>query len=573
VDGFRGIDFIPGTRLMAVGTNGQLVAPFKDMEVVVDCMGDRFYSALNFLKDPAFTNYFAKIGSNYAQRCKDLKWKGHAEFWNEPYLNWAERSRANYDPKWYDETKAEDGGVVTIKGWTTPLKHLKWRRLWGADDKGRIDYLTPVPKDAKPGDTFRYRHFLYFKPREEQTYTVVEKWNVYDPTAPYFWSGKQNWDFYMWMFMPWAKAIKETNPEVQVVAGWDYPMYCDNWQVWDILYKPTIDAGIQWMDGICEHHYGSNTRADAGSYEVAVGYAMARYGKRIRCYNTETAGCEDPAIPGRKHGEATPYGAYNFGLRDVIEMWYRCPDKAVARASHGSLQAGWGGGGDEFFFKLLKDVRGRIVETRSEDLDVWPVAAVDGTNFAVVMFNDHYRPQPVDLLLFSPAGTSFLPGRKVWVEIAGTNGALAFKEEPLPADNGWLRVDLTLPVRSAVKIVLPLRGTPPSTVERVRRQFFAPDFLQTVKPGESLFTWVKIAPARIGRADRAYLKLVLEHVRGSGGSVLVNGNKVAIPDHDWITEVPIDPRWLRTRTELRFDSRSHGYRVDAASVVIEYNLP
>jgi hypothetical protein len=573
VDGFRAIDHVPGSRMVAVGKNHTLQAPFKDMAVVVDCMGDRYYSALNFLKDPGFTNYFAKIGSNYAQRCKELKWKGHAEFWNEPYLNWAERSRANYDPQFYDQTKAEDGGPVTIKGWSGPLKHLKWRRLWAQDSKGNIDYLTPVPDGAKPGDTFRYRHRLYFKPYEEQTYTVVEKWNVYDPTAPSFWSGKQNFDFYMWMFTPWAMAIKRTNPEVQVVAGWDYPVYCDNWQVWEILYKPTIDAGIQWIDGICEHHYGSNSRADAGSYEVIAGYAMARYGKRIRCYNTETAGCQDPAVPGSMHGQATPYGAYNFGLREVVEMWYRCPDKAVARASHGSLTPGWGGGGDEFFFKILKDVRGRLIETRCEDLDVWPVAATDGTNFTLVMFNDHYRSQPVDLLVFAPAGTAFRSGRKVWVEASEAKGPLAFHEEPFPADNGWLRVNLTLPVRSGVKIVMPLTGIPPARTERVRRQFFAPDFLQSVKPGQPLYTWIKVDPARVRRADRACLKLVLEGVRRGEATVFVNGNKVTIPDHDWITEVPINPRWLRSRTELRFDTRGDGYRVDAASAVIEYNLP
>lgn len=572
VDGFRGIDYVPGSRILAAGKDGQLKAPFKDMAVVVDCMGDRFYSALNFLKDPGFTNYFDRIGSNYAQRCRELNWRGHAEFWNEPYLNWAERSRINYDPKWYDVSKAEDGGLVTIKGWNAPLRHLRWRRLWAQDGDGRIDHLTPVPANAKPGDVFEYQHQMYFKPRDRQTYRVVEKWDVYDPTAPSFWSGKQNWEFYMWMFTPWAAAIKRTNPDVQVVAGWDFPMYCEGWRVWEMLYKPTIDAGIQWIDGVCEHHYGSNSRATAGSYELAVGYVMTRYGKRIRCYNTETAGCEDPAVPGNKHGQATPYGAYNYGMRDVIEMWYRCPDKAVARASHGSLTPGWGGGGDEFFFKMLKDVRGRIVETRCDDLDVWPVAALNGTNLVIVMFNDRHKERAVDLLVFAPVGTAFLPGRKVWVEPKEAKGALEFKEEPLFADNAWLQVRVTLPVRSGLKVVLPLAGQPPARTQRVRRQFFAPDILQRIKPGEPLYTWVRTDPSRLARADRATLRVVLERAWRGGATVLVNGNRVAIPAHDWITDIPIDPRWLRPRTELRFDSTAGEYQVDAASIFIEYDL-
>jgi hypothetical protein len=572
VDGFRAIHYVPGAGMVGLGKDGRIVAPFQDMPVVVDCQGDRYHSALNFLQDRSFSNYFERAGSNYAARCRKLGVTRHAEFWNEPYLNWAERSRANYDPKWYDQTHAVDGGPVTIKGWSTPLNHLKWRRYWAADAQGRIDYLVPVPQGAKPGDTFPYQHRLYFKPGGGQNFTVVEKWDVYDPTAPSFWSGKQNWEFYMWMLVPWAKAIKGTNPDVQVVAGWDYPMYCDGWQVWELLFKPTIDGAIQWIDGICEHHYGSNSRADAGSYEVAVAYAMARYGKRIRCYNTETAGCEDPAVPGSKHGNATPYGAYNFGMRDVVEMWYRCPDKAVARASHGSLTPGWGGGGDEFFFKMLKDVRGRLVETRCDDLDVWPVAALDGKHFTLVIFNDRPHPRPVDLLAFAPRGMAFKAGRKVWVEATVEKGPLAFREEAFPADGDSFRVDLTLPMKTAIKIVLPMVGEPPTRVERVRRQYFSPDILSKVVPGASFWTWIRVDAMRLSQAHRACLKLVLEGVRRNEAAVWVNGVEIRIPNHDWITEIPLDTSILRPRTELRFESSADGYRVDAASVVIEHAL-
>ncbi|MBM4032000.1 MAG: hypothetical protein FJ291_09465 [Planctomycetes bacterium] len=568
VECFRQIHFGPGGGSVAWDKNG-LREPFKNLSMVIDCQGDR-YAPATVLTNPKYEEFFARIGRDYAQRCKDLNWHGYAEFWNEPYLNWAERSRKNYDPKFYDVTKATDEGPVTIKGWDKPLAHLRWRRLWARGEDGKIAHLVPLPKGAKPGDTFRHRLGYYFTKNEEQTYTVVEHWDVYDPTAVSFWSGKQNYDFYMWMFLPWAKAIKEANPDVTIIGGWCFNLPANGWKAWEILYKPMIDEGIAWLDGVCEHHYGSDTRVNAATYEVIVGYALTEHGKRLRCYNTETAGCVDPAVPGARHSNATPYGAFNYGLRDIVELTYRCPDKAAARAAHGSLKPGWGGGGDEFLFKLLKDFRGRLIHAACDDLSVWPVATLNGDKLVVVVFNDHKEDRTVRLAIDAPAGTTLEAGRKVWVAAKEEKGALQFHEAAVPASGSRFEGDLKVVQKTGVKLVFPLKGTPPAKTQWVRTQFFARGVLQKVEKGKPLALTVKVDGKLLARAEAAHLKVVLEGLRAAEGFVSVNGTRLPLPQHDWIAEVPLDPRLLKGGNALAFEAAGSGYQVDVASLVIEH---
>jgi hypothetical protein len=568
IDSFRQIHFGPGSGSIAWGKDGQLREPFMSMPVVIDCQGDRYCPAV-CLTNPNYEEFFRRIGREYAGKCKRLGWKGVAEFWNEPYLNWAERSRRNYDPKFYDVSQAADDGPVTIKGWDKPLRYLRWRRLWAQGPDGKINYLVPVPKGAKPGDTFEHELKLYFTPKGRRTYTVVEKWDVYDPTAVSYWSGKQNYDFYMWMFLPWAKAIKQTNPDVTVIGGWDFHICSDGWKAWEMLYRPMIDESIRWLDGVTEHHYGSDTRMTAATYEVVVGYAQAEHGKRLRCYNTETAGCVDPAVPGNRHGSATPYGAYNYGLRDIVELIYRSPDKAAARTAHGSLASGWGGGGDEFRFKLLKDFRGGLVHCASDDLDVWPAACVNGEKLVIVVFNDHAAQRTVSVAIDAPAGTRLGEGRIVWVVPTSEKGPLEFREAAVPGGGRRFAGQVILPQKSGVKLVFPLKGEPPGRAQLLRRQFFAKGVLHEVAPGRPVTLKVKLDADLPAKAESAQVKVVLEGTRNAEGTVRVNGTAVKLPDHDWLTESPIDPRLVRADNTLVFESSGDGYQVDVASLVLD----
>lgn len=568
VDGFRQIHFGPGSGSVAWGKDGVLREPFKSMEVVIDCQGDRYCPAL-CLTNPDYEEYCRRIGSEYARKCRERHWNGTAEFWNEPYLNWAERSRKNYDPKFYDIEKATEDGPVTIKGWDKPLEYLRWRRLWAQGENGKINHLVPVPEGARPGDRFEHEFHLYFMPKGKQAYTVVEKWDVYDPTAVSYWSGKQNYDFYMWMFLPWARAIKETNPGVTVIGGWDFHINSEDWKAWEMLYRPMIDASIEWLDGVTEHHYGSDTRMTLATYEVVVGYARTEHGKWLHCYNTETAGCVDPAVPGNRHGNATPYGAYNYGLRDIVEILYRSPDKAVSRAAHGSLAKGWGGGGDEFRFKLLKDFRGKLVDCASDDLKVWPAACCNGDALVLIVYNDHSEAREVSLSVTAPPGTHLNAGRKVWVVPTSEEGPLEFRESPLPAPAGRFQGAVEVPARSGVKLAFPLEGTPPEVPQVLRRQFFAPGVLHGVGPDSPAELEVPIDPDALKRAESASLRVVLEDIGDGEGTALVNGHWVKLPDHEWLLEIPIDPDRLEASNRLRFETSGDGYQVDVASLTVD----
>lgn len=570
VDSFRQIHFGPGSGSVAWGKDGKLREPFRSMPVVIDCQGDRYCPAL-CLTRPDYVEFFETIGRDYARKCRERGWKGIAEFWNEPYLNWAERSRKNYQPKFYDVSKATEDGPVTIKGRDEPLRYLRWRRLWARGENGKINYLVPVPEGAKPGDTFEHELKLYFAPKGRREYTVVERWDVYDPTAVSYWSGKQNYDFYMWMFLPWARAIKETNPDITVIGGWDFHINSSDWKAWEMLYRPMIDESIEWLDGVTEHHYGSDTRMTVGTYEVVVGYAMAKHGKWLHCYNTETAGCVDPAVPGNRHGNATPYGAYNYGLRDIVELIYRSPDKAVSRAAHGSLAKGWGGGGDEFRFKLLKELRGKLVDCESDDLRVWPVASLhEEGKLVVVIYSDHSAPRAISLEVAAPTGTTLAAGRKTWVVPQSPEGPLEVREEAVPASGPTFRGTLEVPPTTGVKLVFPLSGKPPTTPQRLRRQFFAKGVLQEVTPDRPLTLRVEIEePGLIERASGARIKWVLEGVDGGEGTVRVGGATQPLPDIDWLTEAALDPDLLAPVTELVFETSGDGYRVDVASIAID----
>ncbi len=569
IDGFRQIHFGPGSGSVVWDKEGVLREPFKSMAVVIDCQGDRYAPALCLTK-PDYKEFFERIGREYAQKCRNRGWDGYAEFWNEPYLNWAERSRKNYNPKYYDISKAKEDGPVTIKGWAEPLKYLRWRRLWAYDEeREKINYLVPVPPEAKPGDRFEHELNLYFMPKGRRTYKVVEKWDVYDPTAVSFWSGKQNYDFYMWMFLPWAKAIKQTNPAITVIGGWDFHINSEDWKAWEMLYKPMIDESIQWLDGVTEHHYGSDTRMTTATYEVVVGYAQTEHGKWLHCYNTETAGCVDPAVPGNRHGNATPYGAYNYGLRDIVELIYRSPDKVMARTAHGSLREGWGGGGDEFRFKLLKDFRGRLVKCVSDDLDIWPIACVNGDQLVVTMFNDHSVDCKINVTIDAPATTQFDGAQKTWVVPTSEGGPLEFREAEIEARGTSWTGKVAVAKKTGVKLAFALDGRPAAPSQILRRQFFAKGILKAVESGEPAAFDISLDPKLLTRPQSAQIKVVLEGVDDGEGVVRVNGRAVKLPDYDWLIEIPIEPSILKPQTKLVFETEGDGYQVDVTSIAVD----
>ncbi len=569
----RHIHFHPGTGVTALDREGNVRPPFDRLAVVIDCMGDR-YAHATVLDNPNYEEFFRRIGRAYAERCLEAGYRGFVEFWNEPYLNWAERSRGsarnNYHPRFYNVDEATEGGRVTIRGWDQPTEHLRWRRLWARGEDGRMGWGVPIPEGLGPGDTFRGRNTWYWTNRAEQEFTVVEEWHPVDIHAESWWSGPQNFDYYLRMFRPWAEEIRKVNPEVTIIAGWDFGLHHGDWGVWRQLTAPLIDAAPELIDGIAEHHYGVDTRWVPVWYEVIAHYGQVKHGRRIRGYNTECGGRLDPAVHGidaapadarerilRDAAEAT------YELRDMIELAARAPDKVGSRTSHhadrkpGVVEA----------FRFLRDLRGTLMHTASSDPEVWAVASRRDDALVVMAFNDAAGPRTLAFDIHAPRGATLGAGTVSWLE-AG-EGGLVTASRPLEADGVSVRLTWDLEARQALKVVLPLTGDPtPARV--VRTQHFGGEVLEIVAPGEALEVTVPLPEGP--RAEAAWLRLVLDGAQPPGLSVRLNGKELTLPGIGFVTDLPVDPADVQARNtvEIRNAEDAPGrFRIPSVSLLVD----
>ncbi len=579
IECIRQIHFSPSSACAAIGRDGQVKPLYRKLSVVIDCPGDR-YAPPSVLKTKNYEEKFRRIGEAYAKKCKDANWPGYAEFWNEPYLNWASRSHGSgrnvYHPKWYETEGRTAGGKVTIKGWDKPLEHLRWRNRWAKGEDGKIYYGVKIPADLKPGDTFRGHSpkSWYFTNRKEQTFTVVEQWGIWDPTQVGFWSGRQNRDFYLWMFLPYAKAIKETNPKVQVLGGWDFGFSHGGWKAFTELYAPVIDKAHKYMDGVTEHHYGINSRWVPVWYEVACAYSMSKYDKWLKGYNTETAGYLDPAVHGTGGGEkrtglAKEWGTATYLLRDVLELIYHSPAKSGSRTSHHV------GHGEKTALTFLKELRGPMLRTTSDDRDVWPVASYNSQTgkLVVMVFNNAKDQRRIDLTIPAPEGTRFERIVRGDLRKHPKSGRLAVRTEMVPiADNQTATLSGTIPGRQAIRLVFDVEGTVKTAPRWTRRQFFAKEGpLVNVKPGCVERLTMKVPPAFVAGAEKAVLRLVLEGAIEEAQPML-NGQRVKLDARPFVMDLPVDPANLKATNVLELSSKAkegRGFRVVTASLIVD----
>ncbi|HHH75449.1 MAG TPA: hypothetical protein ENL03_00315, partial [Phycisphaerae bacterium] len=326
----RSVHYLPGSASAGVDDAGQIKPEFRSLHTLIDCQGSA-YTPATVLTDPDFLKYFHDAGVAYANKSKAAPWAQCVEFWDEPFYNWARGERCNYNLKYYDKSKAVEDGKVTILGRETPLEYLRWRSRWARTEKGKIARYVLIPKGLKPGDTFRAMDFSRYASRQEQTFTVVEEWNVWDPTQRSWWSGRQNRYFYTQMLLPFAKAVKKTNPNVRVIAGWDFDLSHDNWSIWRELHRPVINKSIQYIDGFTEHHSNTDVMKVASWYEVATTYTMLRNKKWLRGYNTGVAGRLGQTVRGgdtlddkQKEGLRNPAGNATYMLRDIVGLLHLC---------------------------------------------------------------------------------------------------------------------------------------------------------------------------------------------------------------------------------------------------------
>lgn len=591
VGAFRNVMFVPSGAPSALDPKGRPRPHVGNLSLYIDCLGESSLPA-TVLTNPGYEDYFAKLGAEYATRCRSTNWRACVEFWNEPFLDWADRGRRNYADAFYDVLKAADEGPVTIKGWEKPLEHLRWRRYWATYEvdrvragaghgdavarERRIAWGVKVPEGLRAGDVFESRDTAPWGPSGRRSFVVAEEWHVYDPTQVRWWSGRQNLAFYLWMLTPFARAAKEQNPDLTIVAGWGFHPSAADWAVWRELYVPVLDAVHPWIDGLNEHHYEADTRKVVSWYEVATAYSVIRHGKWVRMYNTGCGGRWQPAIQGmavlsgdarEAARETASQAAYT--LRDLAEILCQCPDKAGSRivtdpeTQTGAMDA----------LRYLGDLRGAFLRSASDDRSVWPVAVVSRDHLVLLVFNNAQVDRGVELRFSLPDRLSLTKGEVSWLEV-GESGKLRTAIQAVEVKGREAIIQRVIPSQQAVKVVLRFAGGEwPSRPGTDRRQFFAKEgVLHKVLPESPLMLRIPVPQDMLRQPDRAWLKLVIEGAGVSGGSVTFNDRTMPTQPREFTELYPIEAAQLRLTNEVMFTCTGDpgsGYQVNAASLVLD----
>ncbi len=581
--------FRPGCQRALFTTPEGKPSPAKSGEAfILDAWGERNYTA-PILTSPKWKEMLQANTLAYATAAKQNPGRHVLEFWNEPYLNWARGNGGQgsaFTVRHYDVAKAVAGGPVAIKHSGTIVPHFRWV------DSGQVSWTDAagkkgLPKDevapekAKAGDTVDIKGKIY---------TARTEWRIEDVTKFTYWSGQGIGFLYDNMAEVVAKTAKETNPDLTVVAGWEFRWNEDHWAAWDLLFKPTIDRIGPWIDGVTEHHYQGDTAGMNGIYEVLAAYGLAKHGKWLHSYNTETNDLVDIPAVGPVDTPEKAKAAYQwhimvYNLRDCLYSVLQSPDKLRSRTV---IHSDTTPKATEIAYGLMADLRGRLVATTSDDTKVWSIASIDGTDpkampadgaakLVVFVWNDHRSVQTATVDITAPTGCTFTKA-VVETPIVAPDFQLSLKKQDLAASGTTFTHQVTLEPRSVVRLVLPLAGTPPAKAELVRIQHFSKDILQIAKPGTAAATTVAIPAAERASAKRAWLRLVLEDLADGEGSLKFNGTAIRLPrvvtndNTTAVVELPLDLAQVRETNTLEFSVNSGsfaGYRVDLASIVSE----
>ena len=526
---------------------------------LVECFYDRYQPAL-VLTDPDWERNLADLARRHGESCRATGRTHLLEFWNEPYLNWSCKPAVNYDGRHYDVDQAVEGTQVRLRG--QPTEHLLWKRgLLGHDrETGEVNHVFAgyAPRGLKAGDTY---------PIRGRTYVMREVWMAHDPTQEYYWAGQQNELWYRRMFRVFATALKQANPDVQLAGGWGFNLWNEGWACWERLVRPLLDESLPLMDAVHEHHYGGDTRLVAASYEVATAYTDER-GKRLQFWNTEAGGQLDPQQPDTPtaghQGDplAQAVGSMTYLLRDIIHLLEVCPDKAATRAAHESEL----NGGDEFAFKLLKPLRGRLLDVRGTSATQWCVASLDGSRLAVVCFNDGRSDEAVPIIVEAPAGSRLVRGVMLGSRVRADGLGLELSEVALPVSGGGWTGSVRVPAKGARTLVFTLDRSPQALPRSEVSQYFAPGVLATVESGQRLTRTVRLPADALAQAKRARLKLVLAE-QDAGCRLTVNGHEQPLPpEGTWTTRQDLDPALLGRENAMEFTAGTRPLRVLMASL-------
>lgn len=562
---------------------------------VVTCFFDRYRPAFVLSEPKTWERMLRDLGRAYGERIADLGPHAHVEFWNEPYLNWSTKPGVNLDARYYDTTDAVAGGPVRIRGIDEPTEHLVWRRglYWIPDDPTTTQlWETYVAVGngwgsrgvgrLKAGETWEYRG---------KQHRVIEAWVPWDtsweerPANQRWYSARQFGLWYDQMLRAFGEGLRETAPQAQFIAGWGFHLHQGDgqrsWIPWDSLFKPTIDRGIDLIDGIHEHHYGGDTRVVAAAYETVNAYSTVTHGKALACYNTEAGANFDPQRPdAQRNGTERWFArfgspqrqkammAYHYLVRDIVYLASRLPDKAQARAAHASHETQ---GGDALGFRQLRSLRGRLIACEGGDESLWAVStrpAVD--QLTVVVWNDRTEERTAELRVTAPAGWQVTSGVIERV-VAGADGEQpALVAETIDASP---RSEV-IPPRQAITLHYQLTRLPDVTDAPVlqRDQRHGDRILVDVAAGTSETLMVHLDEALCRDVTRAWVQVAVTNNLDGHVDCTVGDHAVALPQGQWLLRAEIPVAALATEVPVRFTAATTGYSVWSASIVVEREL-
>lgn len=536
---------------------------------IVECFYDRFQPAL-IVQHADWADRLGALARRYGEAARALQREAIVEFWNEPYLNWGVQPGVNYDGAFYRAEGRAPGAPMTLHYETEPSPWLVWarQRVAVVPNRGTVDYVATrfMPPGLAEGATFVWRN---------QTYRVEERWWGRDRTQHSFWPGRQNVEWYNRMLRVFAPALKEANPRVTLIGGWDFHIHQNGYAAWEDVHRPTLDAGLQWLDGYTEHHYGGDTRAVAASYETAVAYAALRHGRRIRIWNTEAGGELDPEQPGvappgynRLQGLARDRGGLVYFVRDILHLLDACPDKAAARAAHEAhLNRGVIAG-----FRLLKPLRGRLMEARSGHPDVWAVSALEDGRWTLALYNDGAAPHRVRVRLIPPAGARIGSAEELVVGDDFEVQARAVSLEAASSGGGGLGAVELRPREARVWVVTLEGAARPTVVEE--RQYFADAIVQRLKGGADLSWKVTPEPAALARAESAFLRVCARGWNPATHELTVNGRPISVDaGRSGIQDIPLAAGIVAPETVIRVRTAENAPEMLLENISLWLRLP
>lgn len=469
---------------------------------IIECWYDRYQPALMLTDPDRWEERLERLTREWAVNASTVETPVLLEFWNEPYLNWASRPGVNYDGRFFSAENREVGGPVWDRD-GEKIDGLEWTRaIRAVNAAGAPDYLASryIPgridgRAPEAGDVFDFRG----QPRR-----LEEFWWVRDTEQPEFWSGPFNRELYHRMLAVVAPTLKEVNPDLQLLAGWDFHFQQAGWRAWEILHRPLLDRFGPYLDGITEHHYGIDTRFVAASYEVLDSYMRTEHNRVIRFFNTEAGGFLDPEQPNPnarpQYHANTPeefWGTMTYSFRDILHLLALSPDKAASRAAHAADRSG-----DRYALPFLRELRGRLIAVESDDPQIWVVGAYDADRgqIAIYAFSDHTgEDREVEVSWSLPDGFSVGDVRRATPR-RNERGDIDWPEKVLPwPGEGTFSEKVSLAPRSATRWIIPVTEVEEGVSHRqvVHRQQYFPAILKTVPSGGEVH-WDIPGPVDLG---------------------------------------------------------------------------